>query len=189
MKKYFLFLLGLMFLCSIVNAQYEVNKTKYDYHNYVYEAGDPYRPVFAGVTSFLVPGLGQMISGEFDRGVNFLGGYVGCWGIYFGYKLIIKSSMEGIFLISSGRAGLYTLFGETVDSEPEVEPLVLLVVGLTIIETWAVVDAIRVAKINNLAWRDMNKTGYNIDIQPYINRIQSNNRDQPQMGLTVTVNF
>jgi len=97
--------------------------------------------------------------------------------------------MEGIFLISSGRAGLYTLFGETVDSEPEVEPLVLLVVGLTIIETWAVVDAIRVAKINNLAWRDMNKTGYNIDIQPYINKIQSNNRDQPQMGLTVTVNF
>jgi len=188
MKKYFLFLLGLMFLCSIVNAQYEVNKTKYDYHNYVYEAGDPYRPVFAGVTSFLVPGLGQMISGEFDRGLNFLGGYVGCWSIYFGYKLV-TSSMVGMFVISSGRAGVYAVLGETIDPEPEAGPLVLLVIGLTIIETWAVVDAIRVAKINNLAWRDMNKTGYNIDIQPYINRIQSNNRDQPQMGLTVTVNF
>ena len=177
-----------MFLCSVVNAQYAVNKTKYDYRTYEYEAGDPYRPVVAGLSSFLLPGLGQMISGEFDRGVNFLGGYVGCWGIYFGYKLI-KSSMESMFLFSTGSSGVYVLLGEAVDSKPELEPLILLVLGLAVVDIWAVVDAMRVAKVNNLAWRDKHKTGVKIDIQPYVNHFQTNDKINARMGLRVKLLF
>jgi hypothetical protein len=188
MKKYLVVLLCLMLICSVVNAQYAVNKTKYDYRTYEYEAEDPYRPVVAGLSSFLFPGLGQMISGEFDRGLNFLGGYVGCLGIYFGYTLI-KSSMEGMFLFSTGSSGVYVLLGEAVDSKPELEPLILLVLGLAVVDIWAVVDAIRVAKVNNLAWRDKHKTGVKIDIQPNVNYFQTNDKINARMGLRIKLHF
>ncbi|MBS3770958.1 MAG: hypothetical protein KGY70_14765 [Bacteroidales bacterium] len=82
MKKYLLYIFGLMLLCNVVNAQYAVNKTKYDYRNYEYEKGDPYDPGVAGITSFILPGLGQTISGEAGRGLGFFGGYAGCWLIF-----------------------------------------------------------------------------------------------------------
>ena len=41
----------------------------YDTHQYVKQFGDPYNPVLAGVASYFIPGLGQMISDESSRGL------------------------------------------------------------------------------------------------------------------------
>jgi hypothetical protein len=40
-------------------------------------------------------------------------------------------------------------------------------VGALGVDIWSIVDAIRVAKVNNLDWRD-NPLSYNFQIQPYI---------------------
>ena len=44
---------------------------------YVKSMTDPYSPGLAGVCSFLVPGLGQVVSGETGRGIAFFAGDVG----------------------------------------------------------------------------------------------------------------
>lgn len=82
MKKYILLLINVFLVCSFTDAQYRINKTKYDYHTYTYQVGDPYNPAVAGITSLLIPGLGQMFSGENGRGLAFLGGDLVCTIIY-----------------------------------------------------------------------------------------------------------
>ena len=97
--------------------------------------------------------------------------------------------MESMFLFSTGSSGVYVLLGEAVDSKPELEPLILLVLGLAVVDIWAVVDAIRVAKVNNLAWRDKHRTVIRMNIQPYVNHFQSNDKINARMGLTVKLLF
>lgn len=50
----------------------EEKKKMYDYKNYTYQRDDPYNPCIVYVCSFLIPGIGQMISGEVGREFAFL---------------------------------------------------------------------------------------------------------------------
>ena len=68
MKRLIFAILGVLLISTASNAQYRVNKKQYDYKSYVYQVGDPYNPTIAGVASFFIPGLGQMISGEGKKG-------------------------------------------------------------------------------------------------------------------------
>jgi len=166
MKKFLFILLGFVLCCSISNAQYSVNKTKYDYRTYIYEVGDPYNPSVAGVVSFLVPGLGQMLSGEGGRGAAFLGGYIGCWVLYG---------------VGAGQATV------AMEDEYQGEGLGLMVVGIlgvVAVDIWSIVDAVHVAKVNNLAWRDRNKTGYYMQL--YALPVQAFNSTNIQVGLKIT---
>ena len=56
MKNLYLFLVSFLILSTVTDAQYKINRTKYDYHTYQHQTGDPYNPAFAGFASFLVPG-------------------------------------------------------------------------------------------------------------------------------------
>ena len=167
MKKYLLFILGLMLLCNVVKAQYTVNKTKYDYRTYEYEVGDPYNPGVAGITSVLIPGLGQAISGEAARGLGFLGGYAGCW-VIFGMGW---GEFETSFYSKGGELALTGIL------------------GIIIVDLWSAIDAFRVAKVNNLAWRDKHRTAIKINVQPYVNHFQTRDKHYTQTGLTVQFNF
>ncbi|ULB33745.1 MULTISPECIES: hypothetical protein [Proteiniphilum] len=51
-----------------------MKKQKYDYKMYVPQPGDKHNPIVMGFSSYFVPGLGQMLSGEVGRGLAFLGG-------------------------------------------------------------------------------------------------------------------
>ena len=62
----------MIFNCFNVDAQYNVNKNKYDYRHYIYQPGDPYNPGTAAFASLFVPGLGQIICGEGLREQVFL---------------------------------------------------------------------------------------------------------------------
>ena len=167
MKKFWIFLLGLTLICSVVNAQYSVNKTKYDYRTYEYEVGDPYYPGVAGITSVLIPGMGQAISGEIGRGLGFFGGYVGCWLIFgMGWGEFVTS------FFSEG--GALALTG---------------ILGIIIVDFWSAIDAVRVAKVNNLAWRDKHRTVIRMNIQPYVNHFQTNDKHYTQTGFSVQFNF
>ena len=93
MKAFAVSLLLVIVGLGMANAQYKINKTKYDYSTWTYEEGDPYNPTTCGILSF-IPGVGQMVAGEFVRGAAFLGGVAG----YFFYVFCGCLCRNGIIL-------------------------------------------------------------------------------------------
>lgn len=148
-------------------SYYKVDKTKYDYKTWSPGIGDPYNPTLCGVLSFIIPGTGQMRAQEFGRGAAFLGGYLGC------YVVSAVGTMVAF--------GVNETLGGTI--------LVIGLVGAATVDIISVVDAIRVAKVKNLAWRDRMKTGFNLRLEPYIVPLQTHSSTHTQVGLSLKVNF
>ena len=148
MKKLCLITFSIIILYTAANAQYKIIKSKYDYRTYKYQAGDPYNPGIAGFASLLIPGLGQMSSGAGGRGAAFLGGFVGCITIYAIGSSHYYEDAEG----DTWRAGsvIYRYF------------------RCIAIDIISVIDAVRVAKVTNLYFRDKYMTSYSLKISPYI---------------------
>ena len=150
---------------GMVSAQYKINKTKYDYKTWSYQEGDPYNPTTCGVLSF-IPGLGQMAADEFGRGAAFLGGALGCLGVTIvGFGVAWGYEVGGVIIMAIGVGGFIAL------------------------DIWSIVDATRVAKVNNLAWRDQNTTGFNLRLEPYISPVQGFGPARTQVGLSLKLRF
>lgn len=156
MKKIIFLAIVICFAATIdSDAQYSINKKKYDYRSYTKEAGDPYNPTAAGIVSFQLPGLGHIIYNEVNRGFGFLAGYAGSWliiGIGFVTFNIYDNSSD--FSIGLGDPGVG-----------------LMLVGLSsmiLVQIWSITDAIRMTKVNNLAWRDKNPGSSSFMIAPAI---------------------
>ncbi len=172
MKKCLSLLICLVIFSSLTNAQYSINKTQYDYRTYSYQLGDPYNPSVAGITSFLIPGLGQMLSGEGGRGAAFLGGYLGCMVVYIiGYSSAINDIDNG----GTGSSGFGTMIVGSL--------------GALGINIWSIVDAVRVAKVNNLAFRDQNKSSFNLQLNPYIDTRYVRTQGRPITGISLKYSF
>ena len=170
MKKYLILLACMLILTTVSNAQYKVNKTMYNYRLYRPQVGDPYNTGVAGLTSFLVPGLGQMIAGEGGRGAAFLGGFVGAMVLFYvGSGMSEADIDEG----GDGSAGSALMFiGST---------------GALAVDIWAIVDAVRVAKVNNMAFQDKNKTSLK-DV-PLISISDHIGKGIAQSGISIQVTF
>ena len=176
MKLPFLFLITILFISSIsLNAQkYEINKQKYDYHQYVPEIGDPNNPAICGLASFFVPGLGQMISGETGRGLAFLGGTAASYIVYgIGAYQAISSADNG----DIRPKGLGTMF--------------LGIGGVLVINICSIIDAIKVAKVNNMYIQDLRKktSSLSFNVEPYVTQLTINNQEVTPIGLTLKVGF
>jgi len=169
--KSILFVICLLLAVIVTNAQYRVNKYIYNAKDYTFQAEDPYNPGEAGMASFFIPGLGQMISGEVVRGVAILGGFVGI-GVSF---LVVNPLLDEKFSAEGGFAAMSALgvIGFVILTE-------------AVLYIWSIFDAVKVAKINNLAWRD-NQSAMNMRLQPYIGHIP--NTQTKTVGLTFQVSF
>jgi hypothetical protein len=174
MKKAIFLSVIFLFLASTADAQsYKLNKYKYDYHNYIPDYGDPYNPAISGVCSFFVPGLGQIFSGEVGRGFGFLGAYTGCAVLY----------GVGVAQISYSNA----YYGSSTSG---VGTMLLGAGGMLAVSIWSIVDAIHVAKVNNMYIRDLRKTtSLNFEVAPYAETLTINNQVTTPVGLTMRVNF
>lgn len=144
----------------------------HDYHTWTAREDDPYDPSSCGKVSLLFPGLGQMTAGEYGRGAAFMAGSAGC----------IIISLVGIV---SGFSASQEYWGS---------PLAYSLIGVGLagyvaIDIWSVVDAIRVAKVNNLVWRDREKCGFNLQIEPFIIPSQTFESTNTQVGLSFKINF
>lgn len=172
MKKLFLFLIIAFLVNNSVNAQYRINKSKYNYRTYSHQVGDHYNTGVAGIASFLIPGLGQMISGEVGRGFVFYGGTVGCAMVFI---VGFASSFHANEYYQTSNGG----------------PIIMLsgALGMLTVDIWSIIDAVRVAKVNNLAFRDKNKTSYNFQIQPYFNTTYYSQTGSIPTGVTLKVRF
>jgi hypothetical protein len=159
-KKLFLILACIIFINAGTNAQYKINKTKYNYRTFRHQSGDPYNPAVAGIASFLIPGVGQMVSGEAGRGAVFLGGY----------------------------AGFLTLFivGSTTGDIDKAIPRVLIgFSGIVLLDVISSIDAVRVAKVNNLAFRDRKRISQ-FQISPYMGSFAAGKNP---VGISLRVRF
>jgi hypothetical protein len=175
MKRCILLFISVLFISSFTNAQYKISKTKYDSHSYSYQVGDPYNPVAVGVTS-IIPGLGQIISGEAGRGFVFLGGFSVC---------VAANTIGMIRVFNAIGSGLS---GE----EPREGGLILMIagsIGMVTIDIWSIIDAVHVTKINNLAFRDKRKASYNLQIQSFVNTTYSNKTGSIPVGIILKVIF
>lgn len=169
MKRLLFFVLIAISLSHFSNAQYRINKYKYSPKMYSPQMGDPYNPTVAGLASFLIPGLGQMVSKEPGRGIAFLVSYVGLY----------------VFAISN--VPKYDAYGNYVGGNPVFGTVSLL--GMVGVGIASIVDAVKVAKVNNLAFRDQNKSAFKLEIKPYLSGSTYNSKVNPNIGLTLGVKF
>ena len=135
----------------------------YDYRLYQKSLYDRYSPAGSGVASFFIPGLGQMICGEWGRGFAYLGGHLGC---------NLLTSLSAI---------------------AESDTLVLMgLAGMLAIDICAIVDGVRVAKVKNIYMEDLRKSGYyglDVDIYPSVNYVRTTSGVQPTAGMTLALRF
>lgn len=176
MKKFFFISVLLLALVTTIDAQlYSINKLKYDYHLYTPEYGDPYNPALSGIFSFFLPGLGQVLCGETSRGLGFFGAYTGCAIIY------------GV--------GAFEVFNSSYYQNTPIQPtingtMLLGAGGMLAVYVWSIVDAINVAKVNNMYVRDRRKTSeINLKFAPYLEPISINNQVTVPVGLSMRVTF
>lgn len=135
----------------------------YDYRLYTRSIYDRYSPAGSGVASFFIPGLGQMICGEWGRGFAFLGGSLAC-NIVMTTSMLSESSV--VFLMSMA--------------------------GLLAVDICAIVDGVRVAKVKNMYEADLRKAGYasfDVDLYPSINYVRTSSGVQPTAGMTLALRF
>ena len=137
----------------------------YDYRDYTKTLYDRYNPAGSGVASFFIPGLGQMICGEWRRGFAWLGGSCGC----------------GIVAIASFAAA---------QGEPS-ELGIMAAAGLVALRVGSIVDGVRVAKVKNMYTNDLRAAGYalDVDLYPSINYVKTMGGMQPTAGMTLALRF
>lgn len=135
----------------------------YDYRLYQKSLYDRYSPAGSGIASFFIPGLGQMICGEWGRGFAWLGGHVGC---------SILTSLSAI---------------------AESETLALMgLAGVLAIDICSIVDGVRVAKVKNMYMEDLRRSGYyglDVDLYPSVNYVRTTSGVQPTAGMTLALRF
>jgi hypothetical protein len=176
MKKVSLLLVIILTLVSSETiAQYRINKTKYDHRNYSFQPGDPYKPSSAVVASVIIPGLGQMTCGEAGRGFGFLLGWGGSLTCSFAGLLTINTTeSDPKFEEKQARGSIMFLSG---------------LIGAAVFWIWSFTDASKVAKVNNMAFRDKRGLSDNIIIQPYVDLHPVPSNSGMQIGLYARINF
>ncbi len=164
-------------------TSYKVLKQTYDPYEYVKDADDPYSTAWMGIFSFFAPGTGQLIANEPGRGWAFLGGAVILSSIADG---AIDTIRENITLDSENNI-VY------VDEKKAKSGLTTLVVsalaelGLGI---WSSIDAVRVAKVKNMYYRDSRgKFGVKASLQPSLELAQTPSGLQPAPGMSLAFRF
>lgn len=137
----------------------------YNHKYYVKQLGDPYSPVWCGIASAVIPGLGECIAGEWALGLGTVAANMGLW-------LAMNSSFN------NGNTTLgYVFFGCRL--------------GLDI---YSIFDAVIVARIKNMYWQDINSQHYsfNLDIEPLLTcapAAGTPNNMQTVAGLSVRFSF
>ena len=121
--------------------------------------------------NLLLPGLGQMTMGEVERGAAFLFGTYGSLAVGGTVGALLLENREtqlaGIMLIYTTAIASYT--------------------GVIT----SIVDAVKVAKVKNLYYRDLNGRYSSIDIQcsPYVAPAMTNDGLRPSAGLALCIKF
>lgn len=161
--------------------RYKQYKKLYNHRMYIPEPGDRYSVGWGGWASFFIPGLGQMINGEGGRGAGYLIGSILCG----------TTTILGANLCNTGVA--------TDDEGMIIGGIIATVCGSVAwlsVDIGAIVDGVRVARIKNMYYQDMQKIKnhpeINVTMQPYVSATSSHigaGLDTPVAGISLCMTF
>lgn len=167
MKRIIAIITGLLLLHIACDAQYSIYKAKYDYHAYSYQMGDPYKPSMMSLSSAIIPGLGQLIEGESMRGLGFLGG--------------------SIALAVFKRIVIWKTDASWTAKDVIRKSAFIGQIGLRV---WSGINASRIAKVNDLAFRDKYNSTVSLKILPYSGLLDNyGSYKTGPVGITLLVSF
>ncbi len=185
-----------------LGMKYREYKDMYRARDYVRYEDDPYDPLVAGVASFLLPGLGQMLSQEYGRG----SAYMGMWAssvilMWSGIKVL---DSEHIFWKwnrsefwhsskSSNKDGKGDDDDDKKRDKADIAGAIMVVTGAIAgiaSRALAAVDAVKVAKIKNTYNRDMHRMQtYSYKFSPTIVTVRTDHGRVKTLGAEFTLKF
>ena len=155
MKKSFITTLVAMLILVTASAQqankirYSEIKGNYNPKEYVAQATDPYQVGWYEATSFFIPGIGQLLSGETWRGLAFLGGEAILVSV-------ITTAAENVAEVAiTNESGFLTGYTDPKVGKRNMAVL-LTALGVDLgLSIWSSIDARNVAKVKNMYYQDL----------------------------------
>jgi len=146
-------------------------KDLYDSRQYVRMPGDPYSPLGAGIASFFIPGLGQIINDQVGKGIGMILGETALVAGSIAFACLCVDDRKTTPL---GTAGFFICLS-----------------GALAVNVWAICDAVHVAKIKNLYFRDCSMLSglYDVKLLPSLAFTQTPQGTQAAPGMTLAIRF
>lgn len=152
--------------------KYRDLRITYDYHGYEQMPQDRYSCAWIGVASAFVPGLGQAICNEWGRACGIAGGMLALRILGESFDNVCYDYEYGTSR-TAGSMGTLICFAAAA--------------GL---EIWNIVDAIRVARVKNMYFRDYGLTSVNVSFGPSLAFQQTGGRQAgPSLGVSLKLQF
>lgn len=156
-----------------LGMKYSEYKNLYDHHEYIPDPRDHYYPVWSGFSSFIISGVGQIENGQTLKGIAMM---VGDIGLVLTGCLVGDRVKRGNKTVIHANGGTYACW-----------------CGALAIKALSVCDAIKVAKIKNLYWRDceslMTASSCEIKFMPDLTFLPTAGGLQPAAGMTFAIRF
>jgi hypothetical protein len=155
MKKLFITVLVTVMAFATASAQqsekvrYSEIKGNYNPKEYVKQATDPYHVGWYEATSFFIPGIGQLLSGETWRGLAFMGGEAVLLSV-------IKTAYDNVAEVAiTNESGFLTGYTDPKVGKRNMA-VMLTALGLDLgLSIWSCIDARNVAKVKNMYYQDL----------------------------------
>ena len=155
MKKLFITVLVTMMAFATANAQqsekvrYSEIKGNYNPKEYVKQATDPYNVGWYEATSFFIPGIGQLLSGETWRGLAFMGGEAILVSV-------ITTAAENVANVAiTNESGFLTGYTDPKVGKRNMA-VMLTALGIDLgFSIWSCIDARNIAKVKNMYYQDL----------------------------------
>ena len=197
MKRFLLIFAAAVMTAATLSAQvvpgmkYKDLKGIYNPKDYVKSSNDPYMSGLYGLASAVVPGLGQIISGEVGRGVAVIAGDAafGVAATVCVYKFLdyvekdangnyIKDA-DGLFVVTDENAAKKWGYG-----------LIGLAAGNMVYWIWNICDAVKVARVKNMYFQDLNGgRAMEINMYPTVNLAMTSQGATPVAGMALSLQF
>ncbi len=197
MKKSVVLIAALVFTATSLSAQvapkmkYKELKSIYNSKEYVKSDTDPYSPGWSGFASFVLPGLGQVISGETGRGIGIFAGDVGfsvaaglCADKFLEY---VQTDANGKPVKDGNGKYIYT-------NENAAGTWAMVVIGVSAAAVayhiWNIYDARKVAKVKNMYYQDLaGKHAIGVDLYPSFDYAVTGEGSRLVPGMTLSLQF
>ena len=192
-------------LASVVSVQAQVasglkyKDIKDDYKPRMYQkqVGDPYSPGWSAFASFVIPGLGQALSGEVGRGLRFFAGDVAISAAanFTAYKLD-KLAVRDANGKEVKDADGHTVYTDEKAADRLFVTIIGIATGAVVYNIWSCCDAKRVAKVKNMYYQDLmsKRSSFDVNLAPYLAMAPSQAgvsgiSSRPTAGLSLQVSF
>lgn len=175
------------------NVRYRDIKDMYSPRDYVSRAGDYYSPAVAGVTSWLIPGLGQCIDGEWGRGLGIVAANCGFVALEFTEAALMYYYSAPVKYYSDAPGGYSIRSSSTAGTAICLGCAVVTALSHFAFNIWNICDAVNIAKVKNMYFQDRAGGAASLDIhlEPQLAMYPAPGASgfQPAAGLRLSVSF